>query len=91
MRQSVVRIKRIIDYGIVGSVNWTISRQITVKRLGVTYKKLSPPQEEMLRIPHRLGNRLTDGSEVLRRTNRPLSTPSQPSFCFWFLFRFEAE
>jgi hypothetical protein len=36
-----------------------------------------PWGSEMLRIPHYLENRLTDGSEVVSLTRRPHSTPQK--------------
>jgi hypothetical protein len=43
----------------------------------------------MLRIPHYLDNWLTDGSEVVSYTCRPLSTPRK--FFLFCLFLLEAE
>jgi hypothetical protein len=47
---------------------------------------------EMLRIPHCLDNRLTDGSKVVSPMHRPRSTPQKHYyFCFWYSFLLEAE
>jgi hypothetical protein len=47
-----------------------------------------PKSCEMSRLPHFLGNRLTDGGEVVSLTRRPPSTPQKDS---WYLFLLEAE
>jgi hypothetical protein len=46
---------------------------------------------EMLRIPHCLNNRLTDGDKVVSRKHRPRSTPQKHLFFyFWYSFLLEA-
>jgi hypothetical protein len=45
----------------------------------------------MLRIPHYLDNRLTDGGKVVSPTHRPLlSSPETLFLCFWYSFLLEA-
>jgi hypothetical protein len=47
---------------------------------------------EMLKIPHCLDNRLTDGGNVVRPTQRPRSIPPETLFfCFWYSFLLEDE
>jgi hypothetical protein len=47
---------------------------------------------EMLRIPHCLDNRLTDGGKVVSPTHRPSFTPETLLFlCCWYSFLLEAE
>jgi hypothetical protein len=47
---------------------------------------------EMLRIPHCLDNRLTDGGKVVSPTQWPRSTLQKHYvFCFWYSFLLEAE
>jgi hypothetical protein len=47
---------------------------------------------EMLRIPHCLDSRLTDGGKVVSPTHRPRSTPQKHFFfCFCYLFLSETE
>jgi hypothetical protein len=43
---------------------------------------------EMLRVPHYLDNRITDGGEVVSLTRRPPFTPQDDS---WYSFLLEAE
>jgi hypothetical protein len=44
----------------------------------------------MLRIPHRLDNRLTDGGNVVSPTRRPLLySPETLFLCFWYSFLLE--
>jgi hypothetical protein len=46
----------------------------------------------LLRIPHCLGSRLTDGGKVVSPTHRPLLYFSETLFlCFWYSFLLEAE
>jgi hypothetical protein len=42
----------------------------------------------MLRLPHFLDNRLTDGGEAVSLMRQPLFTPQEYS---WYSFRLEAE
>jgi hypothetical protein len=45
----------------------------------------------MLRIPHCLANRLTDGGKVVSPTHRPLLySPETLFLCFWYSFLLEA-
>jgi hypothetical protein len=47
---------------------------------------------EMLRIPHCLGNRLTDGGKYVSLTHPPHFTPQKHYyFCFRYTFLLEAE
>jgi hypothetical protein len=45
----------------------------------------------MLSIPHCVDNRLTDGGQVNRLTDRPLFTRPKYFFYVWYSFPFEAE
>jgi hypothetical protein len=45
----------------------------------------------MLRIPHCLDNRLTDGGKVVSPTHLPHCFPEILFFCFWYTFLLEAE
>jgi hypothetical protein len=47
---------------------------------------------KMLRTPHGLDNRLTDGGKVFSRMHRPqLYSPETLFLCFWYSFLLEAE
>jgi hypothetical protein len=47
---------------------------------------------KMLRIPHCLDSRLTDGGKVVRPTHRPLLySPESLFLCFWYSFLVEVE
>jgi hypothetical protein len=47
---------------------------------------------KMLRIPHCLDNRLTNGGMVVSPTHRPLLySPETLFLCFWYSFLLEAE
>jgi hypothetical protein len=47
---------------------------------------------KMLKIPHCLDNRLTDGGKVVSPTIRPLLySPETLFLCFWYSFLLEAE
>jgi hypothetical protein len=47
---------------------------------------------EMLRTPHCLDNRFTDGDKIVSHTRRPpLYSPEILFFCFWYSFLLEAE
>jgi hypothetical protein len=47
---------------------------------------------KMLRIPHCLDNRLTDGGKVVSSTHQPLLySPETLFLCFWYSFLLEAD
>jgi hypothetical protein len=61
------------------------------KRLGLVTGLRDLYGCEILRIIYFINNRLTDGGKVPNPTHRPLSTPAENVFCFYYSFLLKAE
>jgi hypothetical protein len=80
-------------------LRWCVAHSPRRRTAPCLYKKKAIPVTgrgglqacEMLRIPHCLDNRLTDGGKVVSPAHQPRSTPQKRFFCFWYPFLLEAE